>query len=63
MARLMQVYIAPDTVERLTMNDRYFFRNLLDRMIQGELLGVSVTRGLVWHHRAWLTYVTSLCKW
>lgn len=29
-----KVYVAPDTVERLTMNDRYFFRVLLDRMIQ-----------------------------
>jgi hypothetical protein len=38
----MQVYIALDTVERLTMNDRYFFRMLLDRMIQGNLLGFHV---------------------
>lgn len=28
-----KVYEAPDTLETLTMNDRYFFRSLLDRMI------------------------------
>jgi len=32
----LQVFAAPDTPERLIMNDRYFFRNLLDRMIKGR---------------------------
>lgn len=32
---LPQVFAAPGTPERLTMNDRYFFRSLLDRMIKG----------------------------
>ena len=32
----VQVFAAPDTKERLLMNDRYFFTRLLDNMIKGK---------------------------